>query len=212
MAIATDIYEIIKSRILDEVYKIDSRLSEGNLAKDFDCSRTPIREALQRLEKEGFVVIRSKSGTYVNKSLFTQKRSDIEVRAYIEGLSFRLCIEKNKDTDELVCSLGDLHEQMKNSLFEITDEGMRQYSRCHLAFHKEIVIYSENPLCLSIFEGFQLMESPSFIQKMTLSQLKRTHEEHVKIIEYIASRNPKGEEFMIDHLYKKKYHVPESAR
>jgi len=53
-----ELYLILRKRILDEYYFAGQKLSENVLAKEFNCSRTPIRESLKRLEQDGLVVIR----------------------------------------------------------------------------------------------------------------------------------------------------------
>ena len=55
-------YSVIKERIISCQYKPNSFLNEADLIQEIDASRTPIREALNKLEQEGFVKIIPKKG------------------------------------------------------------------------------------------------------------------------------------------------------
>lgn len=59
------IYNHLKRQIRQGLLPNGAKLSENTLAKEFSCSRTPVREALKRLEQDGFVVIIAHSGSYV---------------------------------------------------------------------------------------------------------------------------------------------------
>lgn len=58
-------YELIKNKIVEGELQPLSDISEDELQKELDISRTPIREALQKLQKEGFVYIYPRKGTIV---------------------------------------------------------------------------------------------------------------------------------------------------
>src|SRR5260370_36556607 len=60
--LADEIYEILKSKLMDNVVEPGSRLSIDGLARDLGCSPTPIREALARLESDGLVAKRAHYG------------------------------------------------------------------------------------------------------------------------------------------------------
>src|ERR1700746_1205853 len=60
--LADEVYEILKSKLMDNVVEPGSRLSIDGLARDLGCSPTPIREALARLESDGLVAKRAQYG------------------------------------------------------------------------------------------------------------------------------------------------------
>ena len=202
MNIAGAIHAEVKERILDEVYSPSQKLSETALAREFQCSRTPIRQVLQQLQKENLVTIVPKSGTYVNE--FRLKRSDVQVRAYLEGLAYRLCIESGKDTGSLAESMRHLFDAMHESLSSFDAQSMKCYTRYHYQFHRSIIRFSENPLLCRLYDELKLTDWPSFIRRMTLDDLAKTEQEHLKIIRFIEQRLPEGEAFMISHIYYKK--------
>lgn len=64
---ADQAYAVIRSRILELTYAPHDALSETRLATEFEISRTPVREALKRLESEGLVEVRPQQGTFVSE-------------------------------------------------------------------------------------------------------------------------------------------------
>ncbi len=99
--------EIISSQLIDTIYDTTgpdskritlwggTKLSENTLAATFACSRTPVREALKRLDQDGFVVTIAHSGTYVKDLTMQEYQHLTEVRAYLEALAIRSACEQH---------------------------------------------------------------------------------------------------------------------
>jgi len=81
------IYNELKERILSFALYPGTRVTETELSLDFGVSRTPIREALQRLAVEGFVTIRPKQGCFVRELDIDEIDQFYQVRTALEGLS-----------------------------------------------------------------------------------------------------------------------------
>ncbi len=87
---ASAIYESLKEMILSfEIYP-GSRITESDLAAFFGVSRTPVREALQRLAQEGQVSIRTKQGCFVRQINISELAQFYRVRTAIECLSLEI--------------------------------------------------------------------------------------------------------------------------
>jgi len=81
------VYEELKMEILTGKIKPGTRMMEVELAEEMGVSRTPIREAIRKLEKEGLVVIEPRRGAYASQ-ISTKDMVDIlEVRQDMEGLA-----------------------------------------------------------------------------------------------------------------------------
>ncbi|MFT4065467.1 GntR family transcriptional regulator [Paraburkholderia sp.] len=76
-----DIYRVVRDRICSLHYPPGTLLGEGVLAEEFEVSRTPIRQVLQRLEYEGLVETKNGVGTIV---------SGVDFREYRDTYNFRL--------------------------------------------------------------------------------------------------------------------------
>ncbi len=194
-----ELYSILRKRILDEVYYPGEKLSENALAKEFSCSRTPIREGLKRLEQDGLIVVRPQSGTYVRLHSRKDYRDLIEVRAYLEGLSYRLAVERGADASGLERAVDEMDQALAK-----TPMDMVGYAEFHFKFHREFVSLSGNDLLGQFFDRLNLKSAHLFIQSMNLESARKTQEEHRRIVELVRERDPKGEKFIISHLWRKR--------
>jgi DNA-binding GntR family transcriptional regulator len=82
--------DALETAVLDGHYRPGHRLDPAQLESEFGCSRTPIREALQALERSGLVQIRPKQGTYVTEMSIAEVAERFEVMAELEGMAARL--------------------------------------------------------------------------------------------------------------------------
>lgn len=90
MATSSDqAYDAIRRRILDGTAAAGSRLVEADLARELDSSRTPVREALRRLEAEGLVEVLPHRGARVTEWTLEELRDLYDLRATLEGLAAR---------------------------------------------------------------------------------------------------------------------------
>ena len=95
------IYTKIKQMIIDGSFAMGEKISERSLEQSLDANKAPIRDALKRLQAEGLVVRKAKSGTYVF-SLSAQELLDL--------LHFRFVIE----SQSTILSFTNNHEKLKD--------------------------------------------------------------------------------------------------
>lgn len=88
------IYQTLKDRLIDCVYEPGSMLNEAQLAAEFGLSRTPIREAITRLEMEGFVKTLPKKGIYVTSLTFQDVIQVFQTRLEVEPIALRLAANR----------------------------------------------------------------------------------------------------------------------
>src|SRR5688572_14347173 len=100
VANAVRIREALENAIVDGRYSPGSRLDPEALAREFDCSRTPIREALQQLEASGLVRVAAKRGTFVSEWSVEELAERFEVMAELEAMCARLAARRITE-DEL---------------------------------------------------------------------------------------------------------------
>lgn len=99
--------DALENAIVDGRHRPGERLDPTRLEEEFGCSRTPVREALQALERSGLVQIRPKQGTYVTELGLSELAERFEVMAELEGMAARLAarrigIAELADLDEAV--------------------------------------------------------------------------------------------------------------
>jgi len=105
------IYAALKERIVLLDYEPGQVLREKALIDEFGVSRTPVREALIRLECEGLVRIIPNSGTIVTEVGFQNLKDVFELRAHLVELAARLAVARA--TDEDLAALEELIAQMR---------------------------------------------------------------------------------------------------
>lgn len=103
------IRDALENAIVDGRYGPGERLDPVLLQTEFGCSRTPVREALQALERSGLVQIRPKRGTYVTELSISELGERFEVMAELEGMAARL---SSRRIDQAAL------EQMREALLE----------------------------------------------------------------------------------------------
>ena len=93
-------FEKIKEAIIKGHFKPGEKLVEQTLAQEMGVSRTPVREAIRRLEAEGFVVSIPRKGVVVSRADKEEIVQLYSIRAELEGLAARWAIE-NADEDDI---------------------------------------------------------------------------------------------------------------
>lgn len=84
------VYEYLKASILSGHLNPGEKLTEEHLAKTLGVSRTPVREALHKLESEGLIKIRQKRGFIVSKDSNEEVEELFELRSILEGYTLRI--------------------------------------------------------------------------------------------------------------------------
>jgi DNA-binding GntR family transcriptional regulator len=195
-----NIYQDLKAKILTDTIYPGQKISEIALAAEYECSRTPIRETLKRLEDDGLVVIKPKSGTYVKNETPQDFTELMQVRAALERLAFHLAIEKTADKDILRL------EKKINELDSLIAEepiDMMRFARIHYEFHYTLIELSGNELLLRHFERLNLRSSHMFYQMMDKTLATDTQQEHRKIISLVKNRDSSGSDYIENHLDRK---------
>ncbi len=93
-ASSNTVIHALEDDILQGVLKPGTRLDEQALARRFEVSRTPIREALRHLASSGLVEIRRNQGSLVRQLTTTELIEMFQVMAELEGLCSRLCARR----------------------------------------------------------------------------------------------------------------------
>lgn len=175
-----DAYELILEAIDTGTYKPGSRLVESELAERFGVSRTPIREALQRLETQSLLTRDGRS--LIVASLDHSQLSELYVvRGSLEGLAARLAARHA--TPEEMAVLRDMLDADRNLVND--PEAM---SRANRRFHKQIHLASHNRFLVRqldlVHRSMALLASTSIAVK---GRSMDTLEEHEQIVAAIES-------------------------
>jgi DNA-binding GntR family transcriptional regulator len=174
-----DAYEMILDAIDTGTYKPGSRLVESELADRFGVSRTPIREALQRLETQSLLTRDGRS--LIVASLDHSQLSELYVvRGALEGLAARLAARHS--TPEELAVLRDMLETDRKLIND--PDAM---SRANRRFHKQIHLASHNRFLVQqldlVHRSMALLASTSIAVEGRPTDTLEEHERIVKAIE-----------------------------
>ena len=201
------IYVSLKEAITSmNIYADDAelRLDERRLSEQLSISRTPVREALARLEQEKLVQIVPRRGVYIVRKTKVEILEMLTVWAALESMSARL-ITLNA-TDSAIASLRSLLTSYSEGQ---VDDHIDEYSENNINFHQAILRMSGNQLiCDTADNLFIHMRS---IRVRTIGEEDRAQKsivDHMQIVEAIESRDPDlAERLVREHTLNLAKHV-----
>ncbi|MEJ2177709.1 MAG: GntR family transcriptional regulator [Gammaproteobacteria bacterium] len=183
------VYQSLKDAISDmDIYSGQEppKLDERKLADDLGVSRTPIREAITRLEQEGLVVTYPRRGAFVVRKSKQEILEIICVWAALEGMAARLVTEKA--SNEEIASMRKLF-----ATFDDSNEArahIDEYSETNIEFHQRLIELSKCKLLKEIADSlFMHMRA---IRRKTIGERDRAAEsiiDHMRIIQSLEDRD-----------------------
>ena len=144
------VYEELKMQILTGAIVPGTRMMEVELAKEIGVSRTPIREAIRKLEKEGLVTIEPRRGAYASQISTEDMVEILEVRQNMEGLAAFFAASRMKPEQ-----LADLKEVATNYNTAVSDGNMEDMIKYDTRFHRIIVESCNNKILVQMIEQLQ---------------------------------------------------------
>ncbi|SES38231.1 GntR family transcriptional regulator [Psychrobacillus sp. OK032] len=185
-------YEYIRERMLDGTYKGGMKLVEERLAGEVGVSRTPIREAIKRLEQEGLIK---------NKHIYNPTAQDLiyiyEIRIVLESFAAKRAARNM--TKETIIELENTIKKSRNSLMEGQSKNIYNANQ---RFHELIINECQNPIMIEKLEKAQTI---FYLFSLRLDIYNRPHliDEHEEIYKAIKNKNEQlAGELMANHLSK----------
>ncbi|MFZ5968818.1 MAG: GntR family transcriptional regulator [Bacillota bacterium] len=178
------VFDHLRNAILSGDLKPGERLMEVQVAEQLGVSRTPVREAIRKLELEGLVVMMARKGAYVADVSVKDILEVLEVRSVLEGLAAYLAAERI--TEEELEELQHITNQFKGYIESGEKEGMIEKDR---EFHDRIFRSTHNNKLIQIAQGLQEQ-----VQRFRITYFSEYHgstalpSEHQAIVEAISNR------------------------
>jgi DNA-binding GntR family transcriptional regulator len=189
-------YAALKDAIVAmDVYRSrsDIRLDERRLALDFGISRTPVREAMAQLEREGFVRAVPRRGIYVVRKTKREVIEMITAWAALESMAARL-ITENASADE-IASLRTMFARFENGELHAR---LDEYSEVNIEFHQTIIRMSKNRVLIDL--AANLFAHMRMIRRKTIGEedrADRSIHDHMNIIQAIDDRDTERAEDLV---------------
>ena len=133
-ALRERVYAYLRSAILNGGILPEGRLVEEVVARELGVSRTPVREALHKLEREGLIEHFQNRGFVVPKEMESQVAEIFEIRAILEGYILRIACESA--TDDFLSELKALLKEVERCLVESKIEELHHRNTL---FHDRII-------------------------------------------------------------------------
>jgi len=194
-----EIYQDLWQQIINFDLFPGSRVTETELAETYKISRTPIREALKRLEVEGLITIRPKQGCYVRPVDIALISDYYTVRVALEAMAVELACEHMSDEE-----LQQFADTWNPANLNPARYDLEHIKKIEESFHIIIAKGSKNPVLLEYLEDVNNRIRP--IRMLGFPDEKSildTYKEHFEIISFIQQRNvAKAKEAMIAHIRK----------
>lgn len=173
--LAANVYKTLRTKILTLEIKPRTRLVEEEISAEMQVGRTPVREALLRLQGEGLVS--RKRGWMVEEGDPANVPWIFESRSAIEGFATR--VAALRVTDDELAVLGNLAAQMD----DLSNLSRQELNSLNHRFHQAIVRASGNPFFIEMFERTQYnywnLRLPVLF---TREQAERWNEQHKDIL------------------------------
>jgi DNA-binding GntR family transcriptional regulator len=198
---SASVYDQIRRRVLEG----DERaLSEYTLARDLEVSRTPIREALKRLEREELVVSVPRRGTFVRELTVQDVIEIYQVRTPLEVFAAGVAAERMNDSQ-----IEGLIAGLTHARDAATSGDDAEAFTSDISFHQMIIGTTRNRRLATILAG--LDDQVHRIRAIAFragERLDSALAEHGRVLESIASRNARGAEAaMAEHLHHAREHA-----
>ncbi len=202
------VYQALKDAISDmDIYSGEEppKLDERKLAMNLGVSRTPIREAITRLEQEGLVKTYPRRGAFVIRKSKAEILEIVCVWAGLEGMAARLVTEHASDEEiasmrRMFTTFDDRHEARAH---------IDEYSDTNILFHQRLIELSKCRLLKEITDGlFMHMRA---IRRKTIGERDRATEsiiDHMRIIRALEARDATmAEQLVREHAMNLAEHI-----
>jgi DNA-binding GntR family transcriptional regulator len=197
---------IVSLNIYEQAAEV--RLDERQLAQDLGISRTPVREAMAQLEREGFVRSVPRRGIYVVRKTKQEVIELITAWAALESMAARLITQSATEAE--IARLRAMFATFENGTLHAK---LDEYSEVNIEFHQTIIRMSRNGVLIDLAEN--LFTHMRMIRRKTIGEKDRADRsirDHMNIIEALEARDTARAEALVrDHALGLADHVARYA-
>ncbi|MEM7343400.1 MAG: GntR family transcriptional regulator [Chloroflexota bacterium] len=200
--IRDEVYKLLHTRILNHEYPPGYRFDLSRLETQLGISRTPLKEALHRLEAEGLIEIRPRRGTYVISLDAEEVAESFDVRRMLECAAAEVAVRNA--SDQQIQALRTHISQMSQLL--VSDEYqvvISEYIELDRQFHRSLIDLAGNKRLTQIWKQLDThVQIARVRQKFILSDSKKnTEAEHEMILQALEQRDaPALNQALAEHI------------
>ena len=200
----------LREAILNGYFEAGEKLDQDLIAEELEVSRTPVREAVRKLESEGFIELRPHYGAFIATVSQRDIHQVFEVRGLLEAEIVRQVtpLIPQSVLDELDNSLVETQAQV--------DAGdIAKHFENDVSFHETIASFAENRLLKEVLDGItnRISLVRRFAQSKPGPHLSESLKEHRAILQAMRRRDlEQAAELMAAHLKESALRIQELAR
>ncbi len=200
-------FKVLREAILDiDIYSPDAnlRLDERALAARLEISRTPIREALARLEHDGLVEIVPRKGVFVCRKTREEVLEMVVAWAALECMAAGLATQNATDAQLLA-----LREFAISHSSDVERADLEEYSDANIKFHLTILELSGCSLLRTLVDG--LFTHMQAVRRRTMGEsdrARRSVADHMEILDALIARDgPLASRLVREHTMRLHDHI-----
>lgn len=196
------VYDILRAGILKRQFPPGTRLELEQLESAMGISRTPLKEALQRLEAEGLVEVRARRGTYVSELNLERAIELFDLRQMLEVGAAPWILERASDEDiaKIVGLNDDLVAVLDSGPYE---EVVVEFIERDRLFHSSMMALVGNDALVSAYSNVNThLQVARVNTSFDRTQSNTTGDEHIKIVDALVKRDESAlQQALTEHIF-----------
>jgi len=201
------IYNVLRTALIEmDIYgdDVELKLDERSVAEQLGISRTPLREALTRLEQEGFVSVVPRKGIFIERKTREDILEMIVAWAALESMAARLAATDASDSE-----LAQLRAHAEAHSASAQRADLSEYSEANMVFHQMVLSMSNVSLLSRMADS--LFVHMHAVRRRALAEndrASRSVADHMAILDALEARDPdRAERASRDHTMRLYAHV-----
>jgi DNA-binding GntR family transcriptional regulator len=202
--VAARIYGAIKEQIIEGRYAPGARITETNVATEFNTSRTPVREAMRQLVADGFALFKPNSGTIVRHWTPEEMRQIFELRVFIESEIAGYAAARITDAE--IAELTRLQDEIESGGVDTGAANTARIGRLNREFHRIVAQASHNERLVSMLaSAIEVPIVQQTFRRYTPARLARSFSHHRELIDAFSCRDSAwAKSVMSSHIHSAK--------
>ena len=185
--LSNKVYAAIKEMVTNHRFQPGARLNVERISKELEVSRTPVWEAVRRLQQEGLLQNIPYRGVFMVEMTLERALELYQVREALEGLAARLAALYANE--KILDKMGEI---LENQIKVVEKGDLLGYSRTDFDFHSLIHKMSRNAVLQEMLESLKTKMQPITVEVRHL--LQRLYEDHLEIIDVLRAKDPEKSE------------------
>ncbi|MDE7322700.1 MAG: GntR family transcriptional regulator [Lachnospiraceae bacterium] len=179
------VFKTLRQEILTGKLKPGERLMEIQLANKLGVSRTPIREAIRKLELDGLVIMIPRRGAEVAQITLKDLKDVMEVRCALDVLAIELACERMEQE-----GLNNLYQACENFREAVKTKDTRKLAEADVAFHDAIVTSTGNTRLIQLVSNLsEQMYRYRFEYLKDATSHEMLQQEHMEMYQNILKKD-----------------------